>query len=444
MDYFLNFKPDFFAKKELNVKVSGAKNFSIKAIAASILTNEDMYYSNLPLNFDVSKTFNMLKSIGAEIEFDEVEKKAKINTKNIQNFLKNSNNTNMITFLISAALLKKHESVIFPMFKGCNLGDRKHDFHYMIFDKFNISYEEKDGHILIKKNSEIHGCEINLPFPSVGATETALFIASYAKGVTKIHNVAIEPEIQSLIKLLNNMGASVYFESDRTIVVYGNENLCGVKSYIHGDLLEVGTWAAFAAISSQKITVEGFFPELIGTFLGAYKLLGGGFEQTSDTTMQFFKKTSAMHKILKFETGVFPALRTDFQPIIAAIAALSEGTTTYIHETIYSDRLDYISDFNNLGCNLIGINECCEKNEKCLNKNEKSLHSVIIHGVAKLNPKVNEIKMKTIRSGMANLLLSSTINHPMVMKDIEIVERGYCSLFEKLNSLNVNVSKKLN
>ncbi len=52
----------------------------------------------------------------------------------------------------------------------------------------------------------LSGTNIKFPSISVGATESIIIAAVLAKGITKISNAAIEPEIIDLINFLNQMG----------------------------------------------------------------------------------------------------------------------------------------------------------------------------------------------------------------------------------------------
>ncbi|WP_342261786.1 UDP-N-acetylglucosamine 1-carboxyvinyltransferase [Alphaproteobacteria bacterium endosymbiont of Tiliacea citrago] len=418
------------------IRLSGAKNFSIKALAASLLVRGESFFSNLPNNLDVQKTLEMLKSIGVQCDFNVEARECRVNTTNLKNILSDSSNTNMTTFLIASALLKYFDFISFPKMKGCNLGDRLTDFHVLAFNKFGISfYEEKDVYH-IKKNKKMLGCEIELPYPSVGATETCLFLASISSGTSIIKNIAIEPEINALITLLIEMGVDVFYESDRSVRVIGDAVFNTISNgFIHGDYLEAATWAVLASITNGYIEVEGVIPELIGSFLGAYSMLGGEYKRISNDCIAFFKGKN-FRKSVFLETGVFPMLRTDLQPFLAVMAALSNGTTTIIHETVYNNRLDYIEDFNKFGCDLVGFNECI--GNKC-RYSCNYLHSVVIKGVKNIRS-VKEIKAKTVRSGMANLLLATVAKGETIISSIDIVERGYCSLFDKLKSIGVEIA----
>lgn len=420
------------------IRLSGAKNFSIKALAASLLVRGVSYFSNLPNNLDVQKTLKMLASLGVRCAFNEETKECSVDTSNLTNVLPDSSNTNMTTFLIASALLKYFDLITFPKMKGCDLGDRLTDFHVLAFNKFGVEFFEKSGVYCIKKNGSITGCCIELPYPSVGATETCLFLASISSGNSVIRNIAIEPEINALITLLIEMGVDIFFESDREIRVIGNTHFKSISNgFIHGDYLEAATWAVLAAITNGYIVVEGVIPELLGSFLGAFSMLGGGYRRISNDSVAFFRGSSSK-KTISLETGVFPMLRTDLQPLLAVMASLSPGSTTLIHETVYNNRLEYIPDFNSFGCDLVGFKECF--GSKCRYA-YKHIHSVVIKGVEAINA-IPVIEAKTVRSGMANLLLATVASGDTLVSSMELVERGYCSLFDKLKSVGIRVERE--
>ena len=439
MAYHINMKYIFKGPSKIcgKIKASGAKNFSIKALAASLLTRGKSYYYNVPDNLDVHKTLGMLSSIGAVVEFDQIEKKCFVDSSNITNELMDPTNANMVTFLLGAALIHEFEFVKFPKHKGCPLGQRLVDFYIMTFEKFGISYEDSQTFYSLKRNKKpnVSNIEIVMPYPSVGATEAAIFLAVLSHGITTIRNAAIEPEIQALITMLITMGARIYYESDRVLKIHGVKQLNPVNAYIHGDLLEVGTWAVMAAALDGEIEVSGVVPELMGSFLGVYSMLGGSVERVDMHTLKFFKNHNVECKNVFFETGVFPALRTDLQPILAVQAAMN-AKRTVIHETVYNDRLDYIDFFADFGINAIGFVQCLGND--CRFK-EKSLHSVIIDGVRSIKSPEKILYAKTVRSGMAQMILAAGAPGDIVISNVAAVERGYCNLFSKLRSVGIDL-----
>ena len=420
---------------EGKITASGAKNFSIKALAASLLTRGTNYYYNVPNNLDVHKTLSMLKSLNAKVSFDIEKKECVVDTTSVHSELSDSTNANMITFLFGAALMHGFDCVSFPKHKGCPLGQRLTDFHIIAFETFGVACEDDKDFYYIKRKKHVKTAQITMTYPSVGATETAIFLAVLSNCITTIHNAAIEPEIQALITMLISMGARIFYESDRGLKIYGVKELNPVKTYIHGDLLEVGTWAVMAASLDGEIEVDGVIPELMGSFLGVYSMLGGSVERTGMQSLKFSKNKSSCCENVVIETGVFPVLRTDLQPILAVQAAMN-AKKTIIHETVYDNRLDYIDFFEDFGINATGFVECLGND--CRFKGS-SIHSAIINGVDKISVPKRILQAKTVRSGMAQMILASGVNGKVVIEGVEKVERGYCNLMNKLRSVGVNV-----
>jgi UDP-N-acetylglucosamine 1-carboxyvinyltransferase len=73
----------------------------------------------------------------------------------------------------------------------------------------------------------LHGTKLELPYPSVGATEQVLLTAVRAEGVTELRNAAVEPEIIDLICVLQKMGAIITVHTDRVIEIQGVPRLHG-------------------------------------------------------------------------------------------------------------------------------------------------------------------------------------------------------------------------
>lgn len=427
------------------IVVSGAKNFSIKALAASLLQPGIYEYFNVPDNLDVRKTLAMLKALGARVEFDVCEKHCEIDTTHrLLPILEDSDNTNMVIFLLGAAMIHQFEFVKFPRNKGCPLGKRADDFHIMAFEKFGAECIYDASGYIFKKTRELQGCNIVLPYPSVGATETALFLASKASGVSVIENIAIEPEIHALITLLGTMGARMFFAGDRKIVVHGVKNLTtdmlnpGVKVNIHGDLLEAATWAVLAAVTHGSLIVSGCVPESIGSFLGVFAMMGGAYERVGSDSLRFFKNKQHRDEDVFLETGTFPCLRTDLQPLLAALAAMNQSKTM-IHETVYNKRVEYVDVFRRFGVDAENFKECV--GETCRFQHNE-VHSARISRGSMITAPSEPIFPTTIRSGMAKIILAAAARGVSIIENVEIVERGYCNLFNKLRAVGVNVRQE--
>ena len=77
------------------------------------------------------------------------------------------------------------------------------------------------GYLIAEAPAGLHGGDIRLDFPSVGATENLLMAAALAKGTTVIDNAAREPEIIDLAAMLRAMGAQISGAGSSTVEVEG-------------------------------------------------------------------------------------------------------------------------------------------------------------------------------------------------------------------------------
>jgi len=425
------------------ITVSGAKNFSIKALALALLQDGELEYDNIPDNLDVAKTCKMLRQLGADVQLDVNNRYCKVNTTNVCNVLDDDTHANMMVFLLGAALIHKFDFVQFPKLnKGCPLGKRADDFHIMAFEKFGMQCIDNENAYVFKKNNKLVGCDIILPYPSVGATETAIFLGVRASGMTRIFNAAMEPEVQALITALITIGARIFFAGDREIVIHGVDKLkSNTRIYIHGDYLEAASWGVMAAVTGGEITVHKITPELIGSFLGIFNMLGGKVERLGSDCLRFSRDSQFVQqdRALMLETGVYPKLRTDLQPLLAALAGV-QGIRAIVHDTVYDDRVRYVETFRQFGIKAEGSYDCFDSNCRFHESvGVKSMHSAVIDGVDELIAPANTLVPLTIRCGMAKIILAAAARGVSIIDQVEIVERGYCNLFNKLLSIGVDI-----
>ena len=107
------------------------------------------------------------------------------------------------------------------------------------------------------KALKLEGTHIRLPFPSVGATENLLLAAVLAQGTTVIHNAAVEPDVLDTVHFLQQMGALVTVEVDRTILVEGVDRLRGTTHRPINDRIEAASFGAAAVATGGRVEVRG-------------------------------------------------------------------------------------------------------------------------------------------------------------------------------------------
>ncbi|HET8845750.1 MAG TPA: UDP-N-acetylglucosamine 1-carboxyvinyltransferase, partial [Ktedonobacteraceae bacterium] len=210
------------------IQCLGAKNFATKAMVAALLGETQTLLTNVPPIGDVDITTEMLQSIGVRVEMvDNGVLAIDPSSLTQPEVLMPHTGANRIPILLLGALLHRFDRVIVPVVGGCQIGARKVDFHLQAIEQFGGQIEETaEGYIATRAGS-LKGTHIKLPYPSVGATETCLYLGVLAEGRSIISNAAIEPEIFELITMLRSMGAIIFTTSGREIRIEGVPRLSG-------------------------------------------------------------------------------------------------------------------------------------------------------------------------------------------------------------------------
>ena len=249
-----------------NMRAHSAKNAVLPLLAASVLTDEPVKIYNMPTISDVENMLHILSEVGCQIKR--------------QNDCAIIDSSNAVSHEIPARLTKELRSSVFMLGSvltrfqrakisypgGCDIGLRPIDLHLSGLKRLGVEIIEKDGYIHCE-TEKLHGAEILLDFPSVGATENIILAAVKAEGLTVIRNAAKEPEIVDLQNFLNAMGAKVRGAGGGTVVVEGVKRLHGVEYTPIGDRIEVGTYLIAVASCGGEIETEGVSVENIAALL---------------------------------------------------------------------------------------------------------------------------------------------------------------------------------
>jgi UDP-N-acetylglucosamine 1-carboxyvinyltransferase len=247
------------------VTLAGAKNAVSKIMIASLLTDEPCIFENVPQIAEVEIATELLKSIGSEI--DIAGGTAKIVTPTIKNSkVTELTRRNRIPILALGPLLARAKEAEVPIVGGDKIGPRPVDIHLEALAKLGARMQITKHSYQAWAPEGLHGAEIELRFPSVGATENAMLAAVLAHGKTVIKGAALEPEIIDLVKMLQKMGAIVELCPPRTIMIEGVEKLHGVTHRIMPDRNEAVSFACLAIATNGRILVKDAVQEHLITF----------------------------------------------------------------------------------------------------------------------------------------------------------------------------------
>lgn len=415
----------------------GAKNFVIKAMVAALLGDTSTTLTNVPAIGDVDITSELLTSVGATVERVDSEQliinPATMHTSSVP---VPHSGSNRAPILLLGVLLHRFERVSVPVVGGCKIGARAVDFHLEAIRAFGGVVDETEQGYIAHRVKPLKGTQIHLPYPSVGATETCLFLSVLAEGRTVISNAAIEPEISELITMLRAMGAIIFTSPGREIRIEGVERLNGTHIEVLGDRIEAASWASLACASDGDVTVHGIRPDTLGNFLSYYRQIGGGFELVGRESIRFYRKESLQPAII--ETDVYPGFSTDWQQPFAVLLTQADGISI-IHETVYEKRFGYLKDLDALGAKT-QLAMHCLGGDACRFRDKNYEHSAIITGPTPLTA-VENITIPDLRAGLAYVIAAAIARGTSTITGVEFLERGYGNIVPRLASMNLKIDR---
>ena len=300
--------------------------------------------------------------------------------------------------------------------------------------KFGAIVDKQPEGVHIKRPaSGLHGAIIELPFPSVGATEQTLLTAVRNDGITTLKGAAIEPEIMDLINVLQKMGAIISVDTDRTIRIEGVESLNGYRHTALPDRIEAASWGAAALATGGDIYVRGAHQPDMTTFLNTFRKVGGAFDIDSEG-IRFYHPGGELNSIA-LETAVHPGFMTDWQQPLVVALTQAEGLSI-VHETVYENRFGFTSALRQMGANIQVYRECLG-GTPCRFGQKNYYHSAVISGPTPLH--AADIVVPDLRGGFSHLIAALTATGTSTVSGIDVISRGYEHFIRKLRELNARV-----
>jgi UDP-N-acetylglucosamine 1-carboxyvinyltransferase len=418
---------------EGTIEVQSAKNAISKQLVASVLTNEPCILENIPRITEVDAVLAMLGEVGTTYEWLD-QSTLLVQTAHIENHVvpQEYSGFNRIPILMLGPLLHRAESVTVPIVGGDAIGKRPVDFHIRALQEMGVEIEMNTTSYTARA-ARIKGTTIELPYPSVGATENVLITATLAEGTTVIRNAAIEPEIIDTILFLQKMGALIRVDVDRKIIIEGVARLHGARHRPISDRIEAASFASAALATNGNITIRNAQQQHMITFLNALQKVGGGFKVT-DGGISFFRVSDELRPI-HIETDVHPGFMTDWQQPFVVMLTQANGVSI-IHETVYENRFGYTDLLCTMGAN-IDLTSACLGSKSCRYAERDHRHSAIIRGKTALHGTVVDIP--DLRAGFAYLIAALVATGKTEMTNIRYMERGYANLPEKLQAIGATI-----
>lgn len=410
------------------ITASGAKNAATKQIVASLLTDEEVILQNVPQIGDVAITLDIVRSLGATVDWLD-ESTLRIHAASVRSgeVPVAFSGLNRIPVLLIGPLLHRYGTASVPLLGGDEIGARPLNYHVGALQQLGatVSVEADRWRVNAKR---LKGTLIDLPYPSVGATESALLSSVLAEGTTVIRNAAVEPEIIDTILLLQKMGALIAVEVDRTIIVEGVARLRGAQHRLLTDRIEVASFAAAAVATDGDVFIEGAEQGTIMAFLNALRRVGGEFEIQPDG-IRFFRGGEL--RSIALETDVHPGFATDWQQPFVVLLTQATGLSV-IHETVFEQRFGYTSVLREMGATIELYNTCLGA-KTCRYRYGDHPHSCLVQGPTALHG--TSMQIPDLRAGFSYVIAALVGKGASTIEGAQYVERGYSHIPDKIERL---------
>jgi UDP-N-acetylglucosamine 1-carboxyvinyltransferase len=417
------------------ITISGAKNAASKMMIASLLTDEVLVLTNVPRQRETEITQEIIATVGAQVEWVD-EHTLKTQTREVSsNSVRELSRKNRISILALAPLLHRAGEAFVPLVGGDKIGPRPVNFHLETLKKMGAQINETPEGYHAQVHGRLSGALIELPYPSVGATETAILAGVLAEGRTTILNAAGEPEIKGLVMLLQNMGAMIQINTGRHIEIIGVEKLGGAHARVMPDRIEAASYASMALGTNGEIFVRGAEHTHMITFLNAVRKVGGTYQVRPDGIL--FKGSDKLHGI-ELETDTHPGFMTDWQQPFVVALTQAQGTSV-VHETVYEERFGYTKALKKMGADITLFSNCLGELD-CRFKGKNHKHSAVITGPSKLT--AAEVAVPDIRAGLALVVAALVADGVSTLTGIHHLDRGYERLEEKLRGVGAKIERR--
>ena len=405
------------------MSVPGAKNSVLKLMAATLLADGHYELSNVPGIDDVGTMGELLAAMGVNSRLDPTRPGVLL-----------MENTGAITPEAPYDLVERIRAsivVLGPLLARCGVarvsmpggddfGKRPIDMHLKGLEALGATFELRRGYIEARTDG-LHGADITLDFPSVGATENIVMAAVLAKGPTVIDNAAREPEIADLCNFLNSMGAVIEGMGSPTLYVHGvpQGDLRPVQHAVVPDRVQAATYMAAVAACQGEVLVRGARADHMEMFLRRLREMGVQSTPQNDGVLVY--SDGRRLRSLDVQTLPYPGFATDYKPLVVTLLTVADGVGI-VTENLYQGRFRYVEELQRLGADI-----------------RTDGHHAVVRGVASLEGA--PVRAPDIRAGAALVVAGLMASGETVISDVHHVDRGYDDLVGRLASLGADIER---
>jgi UDP-N-acetylglucosamine 1-carboxyvinyltransferase len=403
------------------IQVPGAKNSVLKLMAITVLAEGTYRLSNVPDIADVAIMADLLTALGLRCTREDAHELVITNAGGITPVAPFEYVDRIRASInLLGPLLGRFGRAEIGLPGGDDFGARPIDLHVAGLEAMGATFALTPQDVRATADG-LHGAEITLRFPSVGATENLLTAAVLADGVTVIDNAAREPEISDLCAMLVKMGARIDGIGTDRLVITGvtPESLHAVDHAVINDRVQAATYIAAVGVCRGDVFVRGARADHMEMLLNRYAEMGIGIVPQSDGLRV---TADARLRSIDFATLPYPGIATDYKPLLVGMLAVADGTGVAT-ENLYPGRFRYVDELVKMGAD-VSIDG----------------HHAVIRGVAELTG--TRVEAPDIRAGAALVVAGLAARGETVIGNVHHIDRGYDDLVGRLAAVGARISRR--
>jgi UDP-N-acetylglucosamine 1-carboxyvinyltransferase len=401
------------------VRVEGAKNSALKLMAAALLTEGRTTLHRVPTITDVDYMAELLRRLGVDVQRD-----GDAVTIDVPGQVSHAAPYHLVRRLrasiaVLGPLIARCGAADVALPGGDAIGSRGLSMHLAGLAKLGATVRVEHGFVLARAPKGLRGASVWLDFPSVGATENLVTAATLAAGESVIDNVAREPEIVDICRMLVDMGAKIDGIGTSTLRVEGVERLHPTEHTVVPDRIVTGTWAVAAVMTRGDITIVGGRADHLEIVLDKLSSAGA----TIDIADEGLRVAmSGRPRAFDVVTLPYPGFPTDLQPMVVALNAIAEGTAM-VTENVYEARFMFVNELARLGADV-----------------RTDGHHAVVRGRERLS--AAPVVAPDIRAGAGLVLAGLVAEGDTLVSAVHHIDRGYPDFVGLLTSLGADVVRE--
>lgn len=317
------------------------------------------------------------------------------------------------------AILARCGEAVLSMPGGCELGPRPIDMHLSALRAMGAEISVDGGDIVCRAKT-LAGCRVDLPFPSVGATENSMLAAAACRGETVITNAAREPEIGDLQEYLRQIGVRVSGAGTPVVTVDGASYRPFAQHLLIPDRIVAATYLAAAAAAGGRVEVAGVVPGDLRAITEIFLQMGCRVSEETDAVL-LETGTGALSAPRPVVTRPYPGFPTDAQPPLMAACLRAKGTSVFL-ETMFESRYRHVPELVRMGADI-----------------RTDGRAAFVCGVCALHGA--PVAATDLRGGAALVAAALAAEGTTEITGMKHLDRGYEKLAESLSALGAEAER---